>query len=82
MVFLCLLQGTQRAVEPLIGIFAHGAGIKDDEIWLNAFAGGRVAGLLQETRDALRIVHIHLAAESSDFISTVICDCLLHVGIV
>ena len=81
-VFLGFLQSAQGAIEPLIGILTHGAGIKDDKVWLYTFAGGRVACLLQKARDALGIMHIHLASEGSDFISTGICDCLLHVGIV
>ena len=82
MVLLRLLQCAQRAVEALVGIFADSARVKDDEIRLRGLVCGRVASFLQQTGNALGIVHIHLAAEGSDFIGTGFRNCLLHVGIV
>ena len=81
-VLLRLLQCAQRAVQALVGVFADCARIKDDEIRLRGLVCGRVASFLKQARDALRIVHIHLAAEGSDFIGTGFRNCLLHVGIV
>ena len=67
-VFLGLLQRAQRAVQALIGVLTHRAGIEDDEVRLLFLRGSNIASLFEQARDALRIVDVHLAAESTHLI--------------
>ena len=49
------------AVEPVVGVLAHRAGVEDDDVGVAALGRGGVAGLLEEAGEALGVVHVHLA---------------------
>jgi hypothetical protein len=53
------------AVQPIVGVLPDGAGVEDDHVGLvvgGVLGCAPVAGVLQEARQPLRIVHVHLAA--------------------
>ena len=82
MVFLRLLQRTQGAVQALVGVLAHGTGVKYDEVRLGAIRRRRVAGLLEQAGNALGIMNVHLAAKGPHLIGAglVISYGGAHVG--
>ena len=62
-------QVTEVAVELVVGVFAHGAGVDDHDICVPAL-GAHVPGRLEGSAEPLRVVHIHLAAERAYFVGT------------
>ena len=49
------------AVEPVVGVLPHGAGVEDHEIGLLAVSDGRIARCVQDPGDAFGVVGVHLA---------------------
>ena len=66
-----LLLGRQQlseiAVQPVVGVLPHGAGVEHDHV--RAVPGGpRVAGFLQQPGQPLGVVHVHLAPVGPDLV--------------
>lgn len=57
------------AVQLVVGVLADGAGVEHDQVRVVVGVGPHVPGVFEETRDALGIVHVHLAAVGSDLIT-------------
>ena len=61
-------QLAEVAVELVVGVLAHRAGVEDDDVGdLGTLVGGQagevdVAGRLEQAGEALGVVHVHLAA--------------------
>ena len=59
---LDVLQSPHIAVNPVLGVLPHGAGIEEDEVSLLLVVGKAEAHLLQHSLDFLPVRHILLAA--------------------
>ena len=55
-------QVRQISVQLVVGVLAHGTGIEDQHIRIRACRGPDITGTLEQPRQALGVVHIHLAA--------------------
>ena len=60
-------QHAEVAVELVVGVLPHGAGVEDDDVGQSA-GGGYVAGGLQHPGHAFGIVDVHLAAEGAHLV--------------
>ena len=63
------LQVPERAVQSVVGVLAHGAGVEHDDLGVGRGGGRRVAVALEEARDALGVVLVHLTPERPDEIA-------------
>ena len=61
-----MLECAKISENPVLGIFAHGAGVKNYNVGFFALVRHFVAHLLQHTRQPLRVVHVLLAAVGLD----------------
>ncbi|GAB3872568.1 hypothetical protein GCM10027610_138220 [Dactylosporangium cerinum] len=59
-------QVAEVAVEAVVGVLAHGAGVEHDDVRLGVDGHRDVAGVLEQAGDALGIVRVHLAAVGDD----------------
>ena len=57
----------EGAVELVVGVLAHGAGVDDDDVGLSA-VGADVAGGFERSAEPLGVVHVHLAAEGAHLV--------------
>ena len=57
----------EGAVELVVGVLAHGAGVDDDDIGV-ALGRADVAGGLERAAQPLGVVHVHLAAEGAHLV--------------
>ena len=55
------------AVELVVGVLAHGAGVDDDDVGFFA-VGGNVACRFERPAQPLGVVHVHLAAEGAHLV--------------
>src|SRR5699024_8676255 len=65
-------QLTEVAVELVVRVLAHRARVEHDEIRVTGRGtgrGGRVAGALELSGQALGVVHIHLTTEGADLVA-------------
>ena len=58
-------QVAEVAVQPVVGVLPHGAGVEHDDVGLVA-GGAHVARGLQQARHPLGVVHVHLAPVGAD----------------
>ncbi len=56
------------AVQPVVGVLAHGAGVEDDHIGVLALGRPRVPGALQQAGQPLGVVDVHLAPVGADLV--------------
>jgi len=61
-----LAQAAQGAVDLVLGMLAHTAGVKQNQIGPVGIVGQLVARLRQVGRHQLAVQHVHLAAEGLD----------------
>ena len=61
-----LTQLAEARVELLFRALPHAAGVDDDDVGIRRVVGRFEAGLLEQPRHALGVVHVHLAAERLD----------------
>src|SRR5690606_29109462 len=57
------------AVELVVGVLAHGAGVEHDEIGVGLALDGNIAGLFEQASDPLGVVDVHLASERPNLVS-------------
>ena len=60
---------TQVAVEPVVGVLAHRAGVEHDEVGRPAGLGPHVAGLFEQPGQPFGVVHVHLAPVGADLVA-------------
>jgi len=65
-----LAQLAESRVELLLGALAHAAGVDDEHVGVALVFGARVAVALEKTRQAFRVMEVHLAAEGVDEVLT------------
>ena len=68
---MAALDGGQLAevtVEAVGGVFAHRAGIENNQVGFDALLSANVAVSFEQTRHSFGVVHVHLAAESAHFV--------------
>ena len=65
---LDILQLSERAVEALIGVLAHRAGVEDHQVGLLACTGRDVARVFEHAGKTLGVVHVHLATERTHLV--------------
>ena len=58
------------SVEPVVGVLAHRAGVEDDDVGGLVAVGAHVTRVLQQARQPLGVVHVHLAPVGADFVRT------------
>ena len=56
------------AVQLVVGVLAHRAGVEHDDVGVGAVGGALVSGGLQQPGQPLGVVHVHLAAVGADLI--------------
>ena len=62
-------QVAEVAVEPVVGVLAHRAGVEDDDVGRLAVRGARRSRRPRATpREPLGVVHVHLAAEGAHLV--------------
>ena len=66
--FLGRCQLTELAVQLVVRVLAHGAGVEHHEIGVS-IDGGHVARRFEQTGDALRVMRVHLTAQSAHLVS-------------
>ena len=62
------VEVAEVAVEPVVGVLAHGAGVEHDEVGVVAVAARDVAGRLEQAGEPLGVVHVHLAPVRADVV--------------
>ena len=62
-------QVTEGPVEAVVSVLADGAGVQDDDLGVGGLGHRGVAVRLEQTRDPLGVVLVHLAPEGADQIS-------------
>jgi hypothetical protein len=77
-VVLGLLEVSERAVEPVVGVLADRAGVHQDQVGVRLVDGGAVAERLEHAGGAPRVVGVHLAAERADEVAAT--DAARHAG--
>ncbi len=65
MLVLEALQMAEIAVEPVVGVLADAARVQDDDVGVGLRGGRHQAVGLEQTRDALGVVFVHLAPEGA-----------------
>ena len=61
-------QMTEAAVQPVVGVLPHRAGVEDDDVRHGAVGRRGIAGRLQQPGQPFGVVHVHLAAVGADLI--------------
>src|SRR5690625_2839396 len=61
-------QVAQIAVELVVGVLPHRAGVEHHQVGVGALGGAAVSGRLQHAGDALGVVDVHLAAVGTHLI--------------
>ena len=59
---------TDVAVEALVGVFAHGTGVVNDEVGKDAVCHRHVPARFEQAGNALGIVRVHLTPVGADFV--------------
>jgi glutaminase len=59
---------TEVAIELIVSVFANGTGVEDYDVG-QAIFDWNVACALEQARQALRVVDVHLATEGANFIA-------------
>ncbi len=62
-------QVPEVAVEPVVRVLPHRAGVEDDDVRLPSRFGAHVARLFQQSGQALGVVHVHLAPVGADVVT-------------
>ncbi|MPN20412.1 hypothetical protein SDC9_167791 [bioreactor metagenome] len=58
------------AVQPVVGVLPHGAGVEHHHVRVGARRGGHVPRLVEQSGDPLGIAHVHLAAVRPHLVRT------------
>lgn len=66
MILLHLPQSSQRAVDLVLGVLPHTAGVVENRVGVTQITGQFIALLLQTGHDHLAVQNIHLAADRLD----------------
>jgi hypothetical protein len=61
-------QVAEVAVQLVVGVLSHRAGVEHHHVGVSALWGAAVAGGLQQAGEALGVMHIHLAAVGADLV--------------
>ena len=61
-------QMAEVAVQLVVGVLAHRAGVEDHHIGVGALGGAPVAGRLEQARQPFGVVDVHLAAVGADLV--------------
>ena len=62
-------QLAEVAVEPVVGVLAHRAGVEHDDVGRLALRRAPVARVLEQAGQPLGVVHVHLAPEGADLVA-------------
>ena len=68
-VLLDLRELAEVAVETVVGVLAHGAGVEDDDIGLVVTVGLNIAGIVEQSGQTLGVVHVHLTSVGLDLVA-------------
>jgi hypothetical protein len=66
--FLFWKHRAEISIELIVSVLTDRTGVKDNQVRIDAL-GLDVAGRLEKARNAFRVVNVHLAAVSADFVS-------------
>ena len=62
------LEVPEVAIETVVGVLSHGAGVEHDHVGLRALVRPYVARVLEQAREPLGVVDVHLAAVGADLV--------------
>jgi hypothetical protein len=63
------VQVAEVAVQPVVGVLAHRAGVEHDEIRGAVRVGSHVAGALEQAGEPLGVVDVHLAPVGANLVT-------------
>jgi len=67
-------QLAEIAVQLVVGVLPDRAGVEHHDVGCLALFGRRVPGLLEQSGQSLRVVHVHLAAVGADLVGARLVD--------